>query len=191
MGKIEKGKQVTVKQPGIQETIFGKPRKIVVPDGSMLVCFKQASQKKTWLEVWRQPEDGRLRHPDLKQTILLDGSLSENGGRFITIDADLGVQVGYSIGETSVEVQNPNGEKKLQVVETREWVGIDGVKTWQNEQDLSFKQIALANVQDWLKLIKNMMTLNAIALIIVAIALIISSVTIGKAYDIHLPGLGK
>lgn len=196
-----KGKLVRIKQPGISETIFGKPRKIIVPDDCMLVEFRQRSMNKVWLEVWKQPEDGRLRHEGLKQTILLDGKLSDNGGRFVTIDADLGVQVGYQIGQMAhpipagVEEVESDGQvlsrklQRLEVLETREWVGIDGVTTWLNEQDLSFKQIALANIQDWLKLIKNMMTLTGIALIIVAIALVICSIVIGQAYHVKLPGV--
>lgn len=185
------GKQVVIKRPGITETIFGKPRKIVIPQDHMLVEYRRPSTRQVWLRIVKKPDDGKFEDPELEKTIFLDGKLSDNGGDFVTVDADLGVQTGFQTGLVTVpvyeeeEVETANGDGtamvetkkkavKLDVVETREWVGLDGTATWINERDVSFKQIAQANMMDVLKRMENAMKILMIAVIVVSFALVIS-----------------
>lgn len=189
-GKKGKGKDVIVRPPGIKETILGKPRKVIVPLDHMLVEFRRRSTNQVWFEVWPKPDDKKFDHPSMEKTIFLDGSLSSNGGSHVTIDADLGVQVGYEAGLIAVPVTTEeevstivDGQTvlqkqqvtKMEVVGTREWVGIDGSQTWVNERDVSQKQIAQANMADVMKKMVEVTRLLLVAIIVVSLALAFSA----------------
>lgn len=195
-----KGREVKVKQAlpfiGSSKAVINlRPKEIIVE-------FIRPSTKQRWLEVYRYPDDHILRHEKLEASVILDGSMSGNGGQWFTIDADLGIQIDYHLGQVTVpveetqEVKNPDGtvtlkkSTKLQVVDSREWVGIDGVTTWQNEHDLSFAQVAQSQMTDLLKMWKNSLMVFAVVVGLNALVLIAAVLVIGQATGVSMPSLG-
>lgn len=198
--KPAKGKKIRIKNKSF---LAVQRRDVHLGRDDMIVEFRRPSTKGIWLEVWRRPQDNILRHPDLEQSIMLDGRLSGNGGQFVTIDADLGVQTDYALGQVAIPIeedvevpvlddkgkvvgtQKQKRVTRLEVAETREWIGIGGSTTWQNEQDLSFAQIQNANNMDMIKMLKNvvlaslvMQALNVILIIVLAAYLLKDKVNI-------------
>lgn len=186
--------------------------KISLSPDDVLILFKSRRNKTSRLEIHPRPPDGKLRVEE-RGTIILDGSLAENGGSFYTVDEDRMVCVGYQLGQITrtvgsgefetvlEEVKDGNGKTLLQeikreipkvhVVDVVVWEGIDGVTTMVNEDDTSFKQIAMGHLQNWLKMLKQMMMFQGIGWIIVGIALIINALVLADAYDVKLPTFGK
>jgi len=163
--------------------------------------LKHPGSRRTVIIRKRRPVDGIMRFKKSRQSIILDGSLADNGGSWFTLDMSKGIQVGYRLGAVMVPVpvkdEHGNTEKipgetgggkdalpavdheVLETVEVREWVGIDGRKTYENENDLSYRQAANANREDANEIYKRV---GIFALIIFAGLIVAVVVLAGKVH---------